>query len=292
MQLAFPHRALALLVLPHVHGWSVGRTVPVDVLSAEDAQAVVRWTAGNATSFTSGLKSGIAWAFDPRLCDALMPLFPEEVAPRRGLWGLWEHTLPSFFRCAHLKASIRTAMRAWEAANANVHFFEVTSLCEAAWVTPGGATSMPPSAPPPGAPPPPPNCPPGGPPPPMAPGENATVPPYEPLPPLGDVGASTPCDAASMSCLQCEYAELIISAFSSSAHAAAVAASMASPPPSFPPFWAGISSPPPAQTVNPLDPYRSFIMGERSAVRAHRLPPAARRPPPAVTVVGKGGVRA
>ena len=41
------------------------------------------------------------------------------------LFGFWQYGMPELLRCEHLKATIRTAMRSWEAANANIRFFEV-----------------------------------------------------------------------------------------------------------------------------------------------------------------------
>ena len=212
-----------------VQGWTVGEIEPVDVF--EPNPNLVRWSMGGNASYLDGLKGGISWAIDPALCDALVPLFPEEWRPRQGWFGIWQYLYPSLLRCEHLKNSIRMAMRSWEAANSNVHFFEVTSLCDGRWETP--ASQFPPGSPPPASPPfinpsmppSPPPQPPATPPqppcappmPPLYPGlespfRNVTAGPAFEFLPMSE-GASTPCDNASLSCIHCPYAELIISGF-------------------------------------------------------------------------------
>ena len=198
-------------LLPAVtHAWAVGHVAPADILdnSADLDPLLVRWSVGSNTSYSEGLNGGIAWAIDPALCDALLPRFPEEAKTRTGLAGFLH---PQLISCGDLRASIRTAMKAWEAANANVHFYEVTSLCDnGGWSLP--PERRPPVVPPPSppSPPPPPRNPPAPPPlPPRTPG--TTVPPTNAtggvslaslLSPLS-AGASTPCDNASLSCIHC-----------------------------------------------------------------------------------------
>ena len=107
---------------------------------------IARWSVGSNKSYSDGLKGGIAWAIDPKLCEQLTPLFPEETLWHKGYFFpdvFWQAAMPSLLRCEHLKNTIRTAMRAWEAANTNIRFFEVSSLCDEAWVSPGG--ELPPS---------------------------------------------------------------------------------------------------------------------------------------------------
>lgn len=236
--MAHPRTALTLFLHfvaspPAIRGWSVGRHKPDDIFALNPD--LVRWSSGSNNSQTDGLRGGITWALDPQLCDALMPLFPEEVLPRTGGFGLWQYAMPSILRCEHLKATIRSAMHAWEAANSNVRFFEVTSLCNSAWDTP--RSNLPPGNPPPLTPPAAePSTPPSAPPlPPLNPPIPPSRPPMPPLvpgtlsPPSAPVdnstqqiynetitletGASTPCDNASISCIHCSYAELIISGF-------------------------------------------------------------------------------
>ena len=140
---------VTLALLPWlVGGWTAGQREPVDVLEA--GARLARWSAGTNASYSDGLKGGIAWALDPALCDHLTPLFPEETEWRKGLFGFWQYGMPELLRCDHLKATIRTAMRSWEAANSNIRFFEVTTLCDQAWTTPGDASapSPPPTFPP------------------------------------------------------------------------------------------------------------------------------------------------
>ena len=234
---ALPRRSTALLLLaalPLASSWAVGLNSPTDALDLDSL--LLRWSSGVNTSYSSGLKGGIAWAFDPALCDRLVPLFPEEERARSGFYGLWQHLMPSLLRCEHLKATIRTSMRSWEAANTNIRFFEVSSLCDRAWQTPGSEPnpSMPPYAPP--APPPvtSPSLPPYSPPqPPLVPPSPPSEPPSPPQPPsipynatngtfgwgsyeklqYYTPGTATPCDAASISCIFCPFAELIISGF-------------------------------------------------------------------------------
>ena len=212
--------------------WTVGVNQPTDAF-APDA-LIGRWTAGSNTSYTEGLKGGIAWAIDPKLCEQLMPLFPEDTVWRRDYifpGYIWAYITPSFLSCDHLKETIRNSMQAWEAANSNIRFFEVSSLCDESWINPEGrmppATppTMPPSAPPTTSPSTPPPTPPEAPPmPPWTPGgmpeanltnltnlTDFTNDFVEPLTPLHEAG--TACDNSSLSCIHCVHAELIISGF-------------------------------------------------------------------------------
>ena len=137
-----------LFLLGVASGWTVGDTEPTDIYGKDPS--IVRWSAGSNTSSSHGLKGGITWAFDPDLCGRIMPLFPEET-----LWKgtyffpdtFWAAAMPSILNCDHLKSKIRMAMRAWEAANSNIRFFEVSSKCDNEWVNPRSDTppAMPPS---------------------------------------------------------------------------------------------------------------------------------------------------
>ena len=70
-------RLMALSLLAGgVSGWAAGITDHADILAPDPL--VARWSSGSNTSYTDGLKGGITWAFDPALCDRLLPLFPEE----------------------------------------------------------------------------------------------------------------------------------------------------------------------------------------------------------------------
>ena len=100
-----PPRSTALLLLaalPYASSWAVGLNSPTDALDLDSL--LLRWSSGVNTSYSSGLKGGIAWAFDPALCDRLLPLFPEEERARSGFYGLWQHLMPSLLRCEHLEA--------------------------------------------------------------------------------------------------------------------------------------------------------------------------------------------
>ena len=207
---------LTALQIGAVNSWAVGALSPVDALAAD--ALIARWSSG--ANHTDGLKGGIAWALDPALCDALVPLFPEAQGFQDGFFGFFKVAHPStkpFLSCAILKGALRMAMRSWEAANSNIRFFEVTSLCESNWVSNSAVTEPPgvsPTAPPvPNLPPLPPASPP--PEPPLAPGTAANSLPPPPPPPLSE-GASTLCDGTSLSCITCPHAELIISGFRAS----------------------------------------------------------------------------
>jgi len=201
-----------------VHAWVVGDQESVDVLDWHLANSLVRWSTGSQnTSYTDGLKGGISWALDPALCDHLLPRFPEETTMHNT--QLWKDILPKFVQCGHIKQRIRQAMAAWEAANSNIRFFEVTSLCANAWVTidpsvsPPPSPGIPPSNPPspisPSFPPDSPQgTPPSAPPPPWSPNETVYT-----WPDPREPGAAVPCDNASIACISCPYAELIISGF-------------------------------------------------------------------------------
>ena len=230
-----------VVLLARASAWSAGYADPVHVIG--QSHNLVRWTFGDQRTGTtlgdrtSGLQGAITYAFDPGLCDALLPLFPEEYEFRMGWFGLWEQSLPSFVDCDRIKHSIRKAFHAWEAANANVRFFDVTDMCANAWRSPAApAPSMPPRPPnqpntPPAPPPrsPPPSTPPCPPPKfpirrPSSPPSPLRPPPSRPPPyaapgggqfgvPRTKTGASTCYDNATISCISCEYAEIIITGF-------------------------------------------------------------------------------
>ena len=132
--------ALLLLWQPGgVWAWALGQTTTVDVLDPnEDAKWLYRWTAGNSTTWTEGLKGGITWAVDPNFCSQLLARMPEETETRKGLWGFFKATTPPFLTCLDVTRIIRTSLAAWSMANENVRFFEVNSLCEDKWQSVGG----------------------------------------------------------------------------------------------------------------------------------------------------------
>ena len=65
---------LALLLATPAAGWTIGVEEPVDLF--DPGALIARWSHGSNTSYTDGLKGGIAWALDPDLCDRLLEKFP------------------------------------------------------------------------------------------------------------------------------------------------------------------------------------------------------------------------
>ena len=106
-------------------GWAVGLDASADVLSADPRLA--RWSAPPSFEQKAGLGGGIAWAWAPRLCDELLPAFPEETELHGPL------PLPRLITCDELRRMVLQAMAQWEAANHNVRFFDVTQQCEGHW---------------------------------------------------------------------------------------------------------------------------------------------------------------
>ncbi len=214
---------LLAALLSTAHGWSIGVQGTVDVLDPDGPNGTIdRWPLAENLTTAEALGGGISYAFDDKLCDYLLPMFPEETV-------LQEYTsfffpFPKFVDCELLKRVVRRTMAGWAAANVNVRFFEVTSLCNLGQ----GAGILPPMDPlnttvpqppfsPPGAPPAPPS-------PPMAPPPPSPPPPTSPPPlPPGNESLGWPappppelpseCDLAIKSCWSCEYAELGISWF-------------------------------------------------------------------------------
>jgi len=115
----------------------VGTPSPVNILDPGSGVGLYRWTAGNETSWVEGLKGGITWAVDPSLCSLLLERMPEVTTTREGLFGFYEWLFPAFVDCEDIYATLRLSLAAWGAANDNVRFFEVTTLCENAWQSAG-----------------------------------------------------------------------------------------------------------------------------------------------------------
>jgi len=129
MRVHQPPRRLLLLPLATLctstEAWAVGHTGSADVLNGDSE--ILRW---NVAPSAGGQRTDIAWALAPNVCDessGLLRLLPEETLLQGSL------TLPQLFGCGTLRRSVRKAMAAWEAANSNIRFFDVSSLCTDAW---------------------------------------------------------------------------------------------------------------------------------------------------------------
>lgn len=75
------------------------------------------WHWPESTSETRGLGGGITYAWDPALCDRLMPLFREDLAA------------VSFIGCEDAQSALFRAMNAWAANSRFVKFVDVTAEC-------------------------------------------------------------------------------------------------------------------------------------------------------------------
>ena len=211
-------------LLGGAHSWSIGVHGTVDVLDLDGPNGTLgRWPLAENTSTADALGGGISYAFDVKLCERLLPMFPEETV-------LQEYTsfffpFPRFVDCSLIERKVQQAMAGWAAANTNVHFFEVTSLCNK-----GQGANLSPPPPPYGMPMSPPGAPPGAPPRPSDPAPYPPSSPPAPGAPAGNVTEEPPsdCDLGLTSCWTCNHAELDISfydsAFTDAAAAAAAAA--------------------------------------------------------------------
>ena len=135
--------------------------VMVVVLLNTGLLACDRWPLAENLSTAEALGGGISWAMDPALCNRLLPQIMEQTELEK--YSSYLFPMPTFIDCAIIKQIIRRAMASWAAANHNVRFFEVTSLCEHGvgnnYAPPSyynftGAPSAPPISPLPPAPPP------------------------------------------------------------------------------------------------------------------------------------------
>lgn len=119
-------KALLLASVVGVGGWAVGYNETANIFASHPN--LVRWDIAPAAD---GRRTDITWALAPGLCDesnGLTLRVPEETVVQHGLLEM-----PQLFGCAGLKRAVRKAMRAWEAANSNIHFFDVSSACADAW---------------------------------------------------------------------------------------------------------------------------------------------------------------
>ena len=75
------------------------------------------WTLPALSTDNRGLGGGIAWAWDPTLCDSLLPLFRETL--------LWT----ALVECHDLHAAMHRAMASWSANHQYISFIDVTDEC-------------------------------------------------------------------------------------------------------------------------------------------------------------------
>ena len=85
------------------------------------------WSMPEGSMETGGLAGGITYAWDPELCDSLLPKFTED-----------SKIMPSFVTCGTLRAAMARAFYSWSAHHPMLHFHDVTQECEAAEDVTGG----------------------------------------------------------------------------------------------------------------------------------------------------------
>ena len=108
------------------------------------------WTLPADPADTAGLGGGISFAWDPALCDRLLPRFREDYS----IFG-------TAVSCTDLKAAVHRAFASWSSNHKDIHFVDVTGECallgqtgedcelSEVWITssnPAASPSPPPSA--------------------------------------------------------------------------------------------------------------------------------------------------
>ena len=125
---------MALSLLPCCSTWVTMSQWNSD--SAASSLATIRsrngaiyrtWSMPEGSSETTGLAGGITYAWDPELCNALLPKFTEDSA-----------IMPSFVTCGTLRAAMARAFYSWSAHHPMLHFHDVTQECESAEDYTGG----------------------------------------------------------------------------------------------------------------------------------------------------------
>ena len=103
---------------------------------ARNAQAQLGylWTMPASIDDTTGLGGGITWAFNPKLCDLLQPIFKEDV-PFLGN-GV-------FVGCSDYKAAIARAFDKWSANSRFIKFIDVSEECTKLGLNHGPPTDPP-----------------------------------------------------------------------------------------------------------------------------------------------------
>ncbi len=108
--------------------------VPTALLSDTTLEAAARsdgainrlWTLPLDVNSGEGLGGGLNYAWDPNLCDQLLPVFSEDVP------GV------SFIDCDSLRAAFSRALYTWSVHHPMLHFNDVTEACTAAGDWSGG----------------------------------------------------------------------------------------------------------------------------------------------------------
>ena len=125
--------SLLLLWLPLARAW-----VPSAVTYNDDGHTLAELKASNGTinrvwdlpatagASVRGLGSGISYAWDPTLCDQLLPTFGEDISDM------------SFITCDNLRAAWARALTTWSVHHPQISFTDVSKACDAAGDTTGG----------------------------------------------------------------------------------------------------------------------------------------------------------
>lgn len=83
------------------------------------------WTQPEFLGDDTGLGGSITWAWDPALCDKMLPKFNED------FWFF------SLINCDSVKASVLRALHTWEANSRHIKFHDVSAKCEATLTSDG-----------------------------------------------------------------------------------------------------------------------------------------------------------
>ena len=121
---------LAALELPSVHGWTASSMTLYGAQISDIRQQQhgnytgglhqalgYLWTLPEETTNSRGLGGGIAWAWDPALCDSLLPRFRESLL------------FVNLVECSDLQAAMHRAMASWSANHQYISFVDMTDEC-------------------------------------------------------------------------------------------------------------------------------------------------------------------
>ena len=86
--------------------WAVGKEGTADIFDPSDPY-LARWSQGDTSSWTDGLRGGIAWAMEPTLCDEVLARMPEETWMHVGLFGVWKTAMPTVLDCTEIQVLVR-----------------------------------------------------------------------------------------------------------------------------------------------------------------------------------------